>query len=95
MINGKITNCGKIREIFNYYYSPSLVIKQTSEEFENLYCFISRIEPWDNEAIPPVPNDTDYDFCLLVSNKLKTKSLIGYASVKIDEIEDKSERVNE
>ena len=43
-----------------------------------------------------IPNeDKDYDTCLLTAQKIRNKSLIGYASVKIDEIEDKAKREEE
>lgn len=59
MVQGTITNNGIAQEIIKYFYSPNLSINDGHQNFENLYYFISRIEPWDNENSPPTPVLTD------------------------------------
>lgn len=40
-------------------------------------------------------NDHDYDSCLLSAWNLKKRTLLGYADVKIEEVDDKGKREEE
>ena len=60
MNTGKLTNSGLAQELLKYFYSPNLIFKTTGTQFQNLYCFLSRVQPWDSEANPPSPILSDY-----------------------------------
>lgn len=60
MNTGKLTNSGLAQELIKYFYSPNLIFKNTEYQFQNLYCFLSRVQPWDNETNPPTPILSDY-----------------------------------
>jgi hypothetical protein len=40
------------------YYSSSLILPSTGEFVNSMYCFLSRVEPWAFEVIPPTPSQT-------------------------------------
>lgn len=75
MTNGIITNSGISQELIKYFYSPNLIFKGSNEEFLNLYCFLSRIEPWDNENIPPEITITDKYLKQIHKNILAIKKI--------------------
>jgi hypothetical protein len=42
-------------QISSVYYSPTAIIPVTGETVSSVYCFISKVTPWENENSPPVP----------------------------------------
>ena len=75
MIHGKLTNAGLVQEVLKRFYSPNLVFRNTYDEFQNLYCFIARIEPWDDEESPPEVNLSDAYFKQVHNNILAIKRI--------------------
>lgn len=37
------------------YFAPTSTIATTQEPLATYYCFLSRVEPWTNESVPPEP----------------------------------------
>lgn len=72
---GIITTKGKNRELLQQFYSPNLLLKTSYEEYENLYCFIAKIEPWDDENTPPTPLNSDYYLKQIYKNILVYKKI--------------------
>lgn len=85
---GLITSKGKTRELLQQFYSPNLALKNTLDEFENLYCFIAKVEPWDNENSPPTPENTDY------YQKQIHKNIIAYKKLNSNDISPVIERID-
>ena len=43
------------------YYAPSSTIATTGNPLGSLYCFLSKVDPWPVDAVPPVPEQSqDY-----------------------------------
>lgn len=40
------------------YYAPSSTIATTGEYLGTLYCFLSKVDPWPVEEVPPVPEQS-------------------------------------
>lgn len=75
MINGLVPHSGYSEELLKYYYSPNLVLKNSGDEFLNLYCFIAKIDPWDDENNPPVPVNSDYYLKSITRNLVALKRI--------------------
>jgi hypothetical protein len=59
--NGILTYNNSFHNISSVYYSPTATIPVTGQILGSLYCFLSRVLPWDNDALPPAPTqDTKY-----------------------------------
>ena len=53
-----ITNGAKISQVQQVYFSPVAVIPPvTNTPFASLYCFLARVDPWDDENNPPMPTE--------------------------------------
>lgn len=39
------------------YFAPSSTIATTEEPLATYYCFLSRVEPWTNDSVPPAPTE--------------------------------------
>lgn len=74
-MTGLITSFGKNRELLQQFYSPNLILKNTEEDFENLYCFIAKVEPWENELSPPTPSNSDFYLKQLYKNIIAMKKI--------------------
>ena len=88
MVNGKITNSGLSQEIIKYYYSSELMLSNGTEEFQNMYCFLSQIEPWDNENLPPEPDLSDKGI------KSIFKSMFALKKINIHDMSPVIERID-
>lgn len=55
---GILTYNSGVYEILNTYYSPTVSIPSTGKKLAPLYCFLSKVEPWQTEEVPPVPQQT-------------------------------------
>ena len=75
MSQSLIPYSGFSAEILKYFYSTDLLFKNDNEEFLNLYCFISKVDPWDNELSPPLPEDSDYYLKTVYSNLIAIKQI--------------------
>jgi hypothetical protein len=70
------------------YYAPTATIPVTGDVVGSIYCFLSRVQPWSNEATPPVPTqDQKY---------LKTvfKNMFAAKRISTNEISLVIERIN-
>lgn len=87
-MTGIITSKGKTRELLQQFYSPNLLLKTSYEEYENLYCFIAKVEPWDDENAPPSPSNSDYYL------KQIYKNIIAYKKLNSNDIAPVIERID-
>jgi hypothetical protein len=53
--NGILTYNSGIFNATSIYYSPSAIIPTTGQIEGTLYCFLSRVQSWDNDILPPAP----------------------------------------
>jgi hypothetical protein len=53
--NGILTYNNSFFNVSSVYYSPSVIIPTTGQIEGSLYCFLSRVQSWDNDALPPAP----------------------------------------
>lgn len=74
-MSGILTSKAKSRELLQQYYSQNLLVRNTLQDFESLYCFIARVNSWDNEAIPPTPSNTDQYYKEIYKNMIAIKKL--------------------
>jgi hypothetical protein len=88
MIRGLIPFSGYSQEVLKYYFTPNLIFKNSGDEYLNLYCFISRIQPWDDENTPPIPTDNDFYM------KSVYKSIIAMKKINSNDISAVIERVD-
>lgn len=88
MIRGLIPFSGYSQEVLKYYFTPNLIFKNSGDDYLNLYCFISRIEPWDDENTPPTPPDNDFYM------KSVYKNIIAMKKVNSNDISPVIERVD-
>lgn len=55
---GILTYNSGVFEILNTYYAPTVSIPATGKKLAPLYCFLSKVEPWNVEIVPPAPEQT-------------------------------------
>ena len=56
MANQNILTYGlKLTKLKQDYYAPTLVFPNSTSPAESIYCFLSRVETWDNDNSPPTP----------------------------------------
>lgn len=55
--NGILTYNDGFFQTSSIYYSPTAILPVTGDSLASIYCFLSRVLPWDNEAQPPVPTE--------------------------------------
>ena len=59
--NGILTYNNSFYNVASVYYSPTATIPLTGDTLGSIYCFLSRVLPWTNDTLPPVPTqDTKY-----------------------------------
>jgi hypothetical protein len=75
MSQGLIPYSGFSQEILKYYYSPNLLLKNSGDELLNLYCFIAKVEAWDNETSPPLPENSDHYLKTVNKNLIALKKI--------------------
>lgn len=80
MIKGLIPYSGFSEEIIKYYFSPNLIFKNSGDEFLNLYCFIAKVEQWEDEINIPPPSDSDLFL------KTVNKNLIALKKINTNDI---------
>lgn len=72
----------KVYEVLQYYYAPA------AGNPTSLYAFIGRVTPWENENVPPVPNQDQFAiksiFKDIITAKLVTSSDISPVIPRID-----------
>lgn len=55
-----ITNGAKVSQVEQMYYSPVAVVPPlTQVPLGTMYCFLSRVDPWPNDADPPIPTQDE------------------------------------
>lgn len=52
---GILTNNNGFYQSKYVFYAPSSTIATTQQLLATYYCFLSRVEPWSNEEVPPAP----------------------------------------
>jgi hypothetical protein len=56
MANQNILTYGlKLTKLKQDYYAPTLVFPGSTSPAESIYCFLSRVETWNNDDSPPIP----------------------------------------
>jgi hypothetical protein len=55
---GILTYNDGVYQITTTYYSPTVVVPTTGKKLGALYCFLSKVDPWENEEVPPVPEQS-------------------------------------
>lgn len=75
MIKGIIPYSGFSGEILKYYYSPNLIIKNSGEDFLNLYCFVAKVEPWNDEVNISNPENSDHFLKDVYKNMIALKKI--------------------
>jgi len=53
--NGILTYNNSFFNVASVYYSPTATIPLTGQNLGTMYCFLSRVLPWTNDTLPPVP----------------------------------------
>jgi hypothetical protein len=67
----------KIYEILQFYYSPSATAYQNSSEVNyNLYAFIGKTTPWEDNQNPPVPTQDQYSIKKVFKDIIAVKKII-------------------
>lgn len=52
---GILTYNNGIYQTSSVYYSPTAIIPVTGKPVGTIYCFLSKVEPWTNDNVPPIP----------------------------------------
>lgn len=54
-----LTNGFKVFNVEQNFYGPSTVLKNSpTEDLYSMYCFLSSVDPWNNDNDPPSPTET-------------------------------------
>jgi hypothetical protein len=86
--NGILTISNSLYNVASVYYSPTATIPVTGQILGSLYCFLSRVLPWDNDTLPPAPTqDTKY------SNQT-FKNIFFVKKINTNDISPVIERIN-
>lgn len=54
--NGILTYNNSRFNVASVYYSPTATIPVTGQILGSYYCFLSRVLPWSNDTLPPLPS---------------------------------------
>jgi hypothetical protein len=85
--SAQLLPAGRLYEVLQYYYAPAGA-GAIASNINNLYGFIGRVTPWDDENNPPVPDQSDYSikgyFKDIIAAKLITSSDVGAIVPRID-----------
>jgi len=57
------------------YFAPSLVYKNSANTAESIYCFLSRVDSWADDANPPVPTQDQQYLKTVFQNMFVAKKL--------------------
>jgi hypothetical protein len=80
--SAQLLSGSKVYETLQYYYSPA------AGNPTSLYAFVGRVTPWDNETLPPTPQQDQYyikqTFKDIITAKLITSSDIAPVIPRID-----------
>lgn len=57
------------------YFAPSSTIATTQELLATYYCFLSRVEPWTNESVPPAPTQDTKSLNQIFKNMFVAKKI--------------------
>lgn len=55
---GILTYNDGVYQLTTTYYSPTVVVPTTGKKLGALYCFLSKVDPWVDEDVPPVPEQS-------------------------------------
>lgn len=50
-----LTASSQLYNVENLYYSPSAIVPPYYNNADSIYCFLSQVDPWDDDNNPPVP----------------------------------------
>lgn len=83
-----ITSAAKTVQVEQSYYSPSATIPNTNNPIGQIYCFLSKVDPWPDDKDPPVPlQDT-------LSIKKMYKNIFAVKHVTSNDISPVIERID-
>lgn len=86
--NGILTYNNSRYNVASVYYSPTATIPVTGQTLGSIYCFLSRVLPWTNDTLPPVPTqDTKYI-------KQTFKNMFAAKKITTNDISPVIERIN-
>jgi hypothetical protein len=57
------------------FYSPVSVLPGTTQTIESIYCFLSRVDPWPDDADPPAPTQTQQYLKSVYANIFAAKQI--------------------
>lgn len=57
------------------YFSPTSFIATTQEPLATYYCFLSRVQPWSNEVLPPLPLEDTKSINQIFKNMFVAKKI--------------------
>jgi hypothetical protein len=78
--SAQLLPAGRLYEVLQYYYAPAGA-SAIQSNINNLYGFLGRVTPWDDDNNPPIPTQDDYSvkqyFKDIIAAKLITSSDVG------------------
>lgn len=57
------------------YYAPTVTLPITNQFLAPMYCFLSKVEPWENESAPPPPQQTQKYLNQVYNNMFVAKKI--------------------
>lgn len=76
--NGILTYNDGFFQTSSVYYSPTVILPVTGDNLSTIYCFLSRVLPWDNESNPPVPSQDQKYIKSIYKNIFFLKKITTY-----------------
>lgn len=76
--NGILTYNDGFFQTSSVYYSPTAILPVTGENLFSIYCFLSRVLPWDNESSPPLPTQDQKNIKTIYKNIFFMKKITTY-----------------
>ena len=76
--NGILTYNDGFFQTSSVYYSPTAILPVTGENLSSIYCFLSRVLPWDNESSPPLPTQDQKNIKTIYKNIFFMKKITTY-----------------
>jgi hypothetical protein len=71
-----LTNYAKLSEVEQVYFSPVAVLPSLPDiPLSSMYCFLSKVDPWDNDSAPPAPLQTQSEIKKIFKNIFVVKRI--------------------
>jgi hypothetical protein len=70
-----LTNGTRTSQVLQTYYSPVAIVPPSNIPLATIYCFLGQVDPWVDDANPPVPTQTQKNLKQIFKNMFVIKKI--------------------